>query len=270
MTLGQEFSGYVQQLTYNIERINQQIPGVQRLAIGGTAVGTGLNTHPRFAELMAAQISKDTGLTFVSAPNKFEALACNDELVSLSGSLKTLACSLTKIANDIRWLGSGPRCGLGELILPENEPGSSIMPGKVNPTQSEQMTMVAAQVIGNDCAVNVGGCSGNFELNVFKPLIIFNVLNSIRLLSDSMLCFEEHCVRGLDVNTSVLDGYVARSLMLVTALNPHIGYDNSAKIAKFAHQKGLSLKEAGVQLQLLTEQQFDQWVNPRAMLQPNI
>ncbi|PJZ57039.1 class II fumarate hydratase [Leptospira barantonii] len=270
LTLGQEFSGYVQQLDYNIARVKAVLPAVYRLALGGTAVGTGLNTHPQFAVKAAAQISKETGLPFVSAENKFEALAAHDSLVEASGVLKTIAASLMKIANDVRWLSSGPRCGIGEISIPENEPGSSIMPGKVNPTQSEQMTMVAAQVIANDVAVNIGGASGNFELNVFKPLIIHNVLNSIRLLSDSCISFEEHCARGITPNKEKLNEHLNNSLMLVTALNPHIGYDNAAKIAKNAHKKGSTLKESGIELGLLTSEQFDQWVLPEKMIHPSV
>ncbi len=269
LTLGQEFSGYVQQLDYNITRVKTVLPSIYRLALGGTAVGTGLNTHPQFAVKAAAQIAKETGLPFVSAENKFEALAAHDSLVETSGVLKTIAASLMKIANDIRWLSSGPRCGIGEISIPENEPGSSIMPGKVNPTQSEQMTMVAAQVIANDVAVNIGGASGNFELNVFKPLIIHNVLNSIRLLSDSCVSFEEHCARGIVPNKEKLNEHLNNSLMLVTALNPHIGYDNAAKIAKNAHKKGTTLKESGIELGLLTSEQFDQWVLPEKMIHPS-
>ncbi|MBM9499341.1 class II fumarate hydratase [Leptospira sp. 201903071] len=269
LTLGQEFSGYVQQLEYNIARVKAVLPSVYRLALGGTAVGTGLNTHPQFAEKAAAQISKETGLPFISAENKFEALAAHDSLVEVSGVLKTIAASLMKIANDVRWLSSGPRCGIGEISIPENEPGSSIMPGKVNPTQSEQMTMVSAQVIANDVAVNIGGASGNFELNVFKPLIIHNVLNSIRLLSDSCVSFEEHCARGIEPNKEKLNEHLNNSLMLVTALNPHIGYDNAAKIAKNAHKKGITLKESGIELGLLTSEQFDQWVLPEKMISPS-
>ncbi|MBM9592547.1 class II fumarate hydratase [Leptospira sp. 201903075] len=266
LTLGQEFSGYVQQLKYSIERVERALPSVYRLALGGTAVGTGLNTHPEFAVKAAEAIAKETKLPFVTAENKFEALAAHDSLVEVSGILKTIACSLMKIANDIRWLASGPRCGIGEISIPENEPGSSIMPGKVNPTQSEAMTMVAAQVIGNDVAVNVGGSSGNFELNVFKPLIIFNVLNSIRLLADATLSFEEHCARGIEPNLETIDHNLKNSLMLVTALNPYIGYDNAAKIAKTAHKQNSTLKEAGIQLGLLTAEQFDQWVKPEEMV----
>ncbi|MGJ4787646.1 MULTISPECIES: class II fumarate hydratase [Leptospira] len=270
LTLGQEFSGYVKQLEYNIERVKSVLPSVYRLALGGTAVGTGLNTHPEFAVKAAAQIAKETGLPFTSAENKFEALAAHDSLVETHGVLKTIAASFMKIANDVRWLSSGPRCGIGEISIPENEPGSSIMPGKVNPTQSEQMTMVASQVIANDVAVNIGGASGNFELNVFKPLIIHNVLNSIRLLADSAVSFEEHCARGIEPNKDNIKEHLKNSLMLVTALNPHIGYDNAAKIAKNAHKKGTSLKESGIELGLLTSEQFDQWVLPEKMISPSV
>lgn len=266
LTLGQEFSGYVQQLQYSLVRIERVLPSVYRLALGGTAVGTGLNTHPEFAVKVAATIAKETGLPFVTAENKFEALAAHDSLVEVSGVLKTIACSLMKIANDIRWLASGPRCGIGEISIPENEPGSSIMPGKVNPTQSEAMTMVAAQVMGNDVAVNVGGSSGNFELNVFKPLIIFNVLNSIRLLADATISFEEHCARGIEPNLETIEHNLKNSLMLVTALNPHIGYDKAAKIAKLAHKEKTTLKDAGIQLGILTAEEFDLWVKPEEMV----
>ncbi|TGK62026.1 class II fumarate hydratase [Leptospira wolffii] len=270
LTLGQEFSGYVKQLEYNIDRVKAVLPSVYRLALGGTAVGTGLNTHPEFAVKAAAQIAKETGLPFTSAENKFEALAAHDSLVETHGVLKTIAASFMKIANDVRWLSSGPRCGIGEISIPENEPGSSIMPGKVNPTQSEQMTMVASQVIANDVAVNIGGASGNFELNVFKPLIIHNVLNSVRLLADSAVSFEEHCARGIEPNRDKIKEHLKNSLMLVTALNPHIGYDNAAKIAKNAHKKGTSLKESGIELGLLTSEQFDQWVLPEKMISPGL
>lgn len=266
LTLGQEFSGYVQQLQYSLVRIERVLPSVYRLALGGTAVGTGLNTHPEFAVKVAATIAKETGLSFDTAENKFEALAAHDSLVEVSGVLKTIACSLMKIANDIRWLASGPRCGIGEISIPENEPGSSIMPGKVNPTQSEAMTMVAAQVMGNDVAVNVGGSSGNFELNVFKPLIIFNVLNSIRLLADATISFEEHCARGIEPNLETIEHNLKNSLMLVTALNPHIGYDKAAKIAKLAHKEKTTLKDAGIQLGILTAEEFDLWVKPEEMV----
>jgi fumarate hydratase class II len=270
ITLGQEFSGYVQALTNDIARIEHALGGVYELALGGTAVGTGLNTHPEFAVRSAAKISELTKLPFVSAPNKFEALAAHDALVFLHGALKTLAASLMKIANDIRWMASGPRCGFGEISIPENEPGSSIMPGKVNPTQSEAMTMVAAQVFGNDVAVNVGGASGNFELNVFKPVIIYNVLQSIRLLADTCTMFNEHCAVGITPNVERLNFYNQNTLMLVTALNPHIGYDNAAKIAKTAHKNGTTLKEEAVKFGLLTEEQFDEWVRPEDMLGPSL
>ncbi len=270
LTLGQEFSGYVHQLNQALSRINAVLPGVYELALGGTAVGTGLNTHPEFAEKAAKQIAKETGLPFVSAPNKFEALAAHDALVFAHGALKTLAASLMKIANDVRWLASGPRCGLGELSIPENEPGSSIMPGKVNPTQSEAMTMVAAQVMGNDVAINIGGASGNFELNVFKPLIIYNFNQSVRLLSDTCIMFEEHCAEGIEPNREKIDYYMKNSLMLVTALNPHIGYDNAAKIAKHAHKTGGTLRDAGIELGLITGEKFDSAINPAAMTKPGM
>ncbi|MBL7991852.1 MAG: class II fumarate hydratase [Candidatus Kapabacteria bacterium] len=270
LTLGQEFSGYVHQLTQALSRINTVLPGVYELALGGTAVGTGLNTHPEFAEKAAKQIAKETGLPFVSAPNKFEALAAHDALVFAHGALKTLAASLMKIANDVRWLASGPRCGLGELTIPENEPGSSIMPGKVNPTQSEAMTMVAAQVMGNDVAINIGGASGNFELNVFKPLIIYNFNQSVRLLSDTCIMFEEHCAEGIEPNREKIEYYMKNSLMLVTALNPHIGYDNAAKIAKHAHKTGGTLRDAGIELGLITGEKFDSAINPAAMTKPGM
>lgn len=268
LTLGQEFSGYVQMLTNGLERIDAALPRLYELALGGTAVGTGLNTHPKFAELSAQKIAEITGLPFVTARNKFEALATHDALVEFHGALKTLAASLMKIANDIRWLGSGPRCGLGELHLPENEPGSSIMPGKVNPTQSEAMTMVCAQVFGNDVAVNIGGASGNFELNVFKPVIIFNVLNSIRLLSDACESFTDNCVVGIEANVENIKKHVENSLMLVTALNPVIGYDNAAKVAKKAHAENKTLKQAAVELGLLTPEKFDEIVRPEKMIGP--
>jgi len=268
LTLGQEFSGYVQMLQNGLDRINAALPRLLQLALGGTAVGTGLNTHPQFAVKSAAHIAKITGKQFVSAPNKFEALATHDALVEFSGVLKTLAASLMKIANDIRWLGSGPRCGLGELNLPENEPGSSIMPGNVNPTQSEAMTMVCAQVFGNDVAVNFGGAMGNFELNVFKPVIIFNVLNSIRLISDACESFTDHCVVGIEANTVNIRKHLENSLMLVTSLNPHIGYDNAAKVAKKAHKENTTLKQAAMDLGLLTSEKFDEVVRPEKMIEP--
>lgn len=268
LTLGQEFSGYVAQLDFGIKAIEQAQAAVYELALGGTAVGTGLNTHIEFAQKAAQQIAKETELPFVSAPNKFAALAGHDALVQLSGALKTIACALFKIANDIRLLGSGPRSGIGELSLPENEPGSSIMPGKVNPTQSEAMTMVCAQVIGNDTAVSVGGMNGHFELNVFKPLIIHNVLHSIRLLSDASLSFSEHCVVGIKANHKRIRAHLDNSLMLVTALNPHVGYDNAAKIAKFAHANETTLKAAAEQLGLVSTSDFDKWVKPETMTGP--
>ncbi len=270
ITLGQEFSAYVQQLDKAIERINLVLPGLYEIALGGTAVGTGLNTHPDFATIVAKKISDITGLPFVTAPNKFEALATHDALVFAHGALKTLAASLMKIANDIRWLASGPRCGLGELQIPENEPGSSIMPGKVNPTQSEAMTMVAVQVFGNDAAINFAGSQGNFELNVFKPVIIYNFLQSARLLADTCIMFNNHCAAGIEPIKEKLDFYMNNTLMLVTALNPHIGYDNAAKIAKNAHHKGISLKESAVELGILTAEEFDEKVKPEKMLGPNV
>lgn len=270
LTLGQEFSGYVQQLINDIERIKSVLPGIYELALGGTAVGTGLNTHPKFSELAVSKIAEMTGLPFVPAPNKFEALAAHDALVFAHGALKTLAASLMKIANDIRWLASGPRCGIGELIIPENEPGSSIMPGKVNPTQSEAMTMVAVQVIANDVAVNMAGASGNFELNVFKPVLIYNFLQSVRLLSDTAQMFNEHCAVGIKPNLEKINHFLNNTLMLVTALNPYIGYDNAAKIAKYAHQNNLTLKQAALELKLLTEEEFDKYVRPENMLGPNV
>lgn len=270
LTLGQEFSGYVQQLDNAIERIHLVLPGLYQLAIGGTAVGTGLNTHPEFSERVAKKISELTELPFHSAPNKFESLAAHDALVFAHGALKTLAASLMKIANDIRWMASGPRCGLREITIPENEPGSSIMPGKVNPTQSEAMTMVAVQVFGNDASINFAGASGNFELNVFKPVIIYNFLQSVRLLSDTCNMFNKHCAIGIHPIKERLGYYVNNSLMLVTALNPYIGYDNAAKIAKYAYQKNTTLKEAAVELGILTPEKFDEIVRPEKMLGPNV
>ncbi|XDD46157.1 class II fumarate hydratase [Leptospira sp. WS39.C2] len=266
ITLGQEFSGYAKQISYSLDRLGSALPSLYRLALGGTAVGTGLNTHPNFSVKVANVIAKETGIPFVTAPNKFEALAANDSLVEISGVLKTIAASLMKIANDVRWLSSGPRSGIGEITIPENEPGSSIMPGKVNPTQSEALTMVCAQVMGNDVAVTIGGASGNFELNVFKPLIIFNVLNSIRLLSDSCHSFAKHCVVGIKPNLEKIKTNLENSLMLVTALNPHIGYDKAAKIAKLAYTENLSLKEAGVKLGFLSAEEYDLWVDPKKMI----
>ncbi len=268
LTLGQEFSGYATQLEYGRERVESTMKHIYQLALGGTAVGTGLNTHPKFAEKACAAIAEETKLPFTSAPNKFEALAAHDALVQASGTLKTIACSLMKIANDFRLLGSGPRSGFGELLLPANEPGSSIMPGKVNPTQSEAMTMVCAQVIGNDMAVAVGGATGHLELNVFKPLIVFNVLNSTRLLGDACESFAEHCVEGTEANKAQIKKHLDNSLMLVTALNPHIGYDNAAKIAKSAFERGTTLKEEAVRLGLLTAEKFDQLVKPEEMIGP--
>ena len=268
LTLAQEFSGYVSQIRYGIERIETSLKGVYSLALGGTAVGTGLNTHPRFGELSAAKIAEITALPFVTASNKFEALASHGALVHFHGSLKTLACDLMKIANDIRWLASGPRCGIGELSIPANEPGSSIMPGKVNPTQCEALTMVCAQVIGNDVAVNIGGASGNFELNVFKPLIIYNLLHSLTLLGDAIKSFNQHCISGIEAHENNINFYLQNSLMLVTALNKHIGYDNAAKIAKYAHSKGVSLKVATLDLEILTEAEFEQYVRPEDMIAP--
>ncbi len=268
LTVGQEFGGWASLIERDYERLNMAHDDLFQLAIGGTAVGTGLNAHPEFAERAAAKIAELTGLPFTSHPNKFAALSAHDEIVFASGALKTLACSLMKIANDIRWLASGPRCGFGELILPENEPGSSIMPGKVNPTQSEAITMVAAQVLGNDAAIGFAGSQGNFELNVFKPVMIHNFLHSVRLLKDACRGFVEFCIDGIELNRAQIDEYVKDSLMLVTALNQHIGYDNAAKIAKNAHKKGISLKESALELGLLTEEQFDEWVVPVDMTHP--
>ena len=268
LTLGQEFSGYVQQLENGLQRINSCLPRLSELALGGTAVGTGLNTHPDFANLSAAKISEISGEEFISAPNKFEALAAHDAIVEASGVMKTLAASLMKIANDIRWLGSGPRCGIGEINLPANEPGSSIMPGKVNPTQSEAMTMVCAQVMGNDTAINFGGASGNFELNVFKPVMIYNLLQSIRLLSDACSSFTDNCIVGITANETNTEKHLTNSLMLVTALNPHVGYDNAAKIAKKAHADNSTLEEAAVELGILTSEQFKEYVKPEKMVRP--
>lgn len=268
LTLGQEFSGYVAQLDASILRIESVLPELYQLALGGTAVGTGLNTHPQFANIAAQQIASLTHLPFKSAPNKFEALASHEPLVMAHSSFKTLACALMKIANDVRWLGSGPRCGLGELILPENEPGSSIMPGKVNPTQCEALTMVCAQVLGNDTTVAIADSQGNFELNVFKPVIIFNVLNSLNLLADSCRSFQAFCIEGLQVNLPRIQHYLKNSLMLVTALNQHIGYDKAAKIAKTAHLKEISLEEAAVELNFLTAEEFRELVKPEEMTQP--
>jgi fumarate hydratase class II len=266
LTLGQEFSGYVAQLDHGLRHVEAAMAHVCELALGGTAVGTGLNAHPEFAVRVAAELSRLTGLPFVTAPNKFEALASNDALVHAHGALKTLAASLMKIANDIRWLASGPRCGIGELKIPENEPGSSIMPGKVNPTQSEAMTMVCCQVMGNDVAVNMGGALGNFELNVMKPLIIHNFLQSVRLLADAMVSFNEHCAAGIEANIERIDALMHHSLMLVTALNPHIGYDKAAEIAKKAHREGITLKAAAIATGYVTSEQFESWVIPEKMV----
>ncbi len=266
LTLGQEFSGYVAQLDHGIAHLRSALPHVHELALGGTAVGTGLNAPPEFDTKVAAELASLTGLPFVTAPNKFEALASHDALVFAHGACKTIAASLNKVANDVRWLASGPRSGLGEITIPENEPGSSIMPGKVNPTQSEALTMLCAQVLGNDVAVNIGGASGNFELNVFKPLIIHNVLQSVRLLSDGALSFDEHCARGIEPDKKRIEELMRNSLMLVTALNPHIGYDKSAQIAKKAHKEGTTLKAAALALGYLTEAEFDAWVRPEEMV----
>ncbi|MGE0355890.1 MAG: class II fumarate hydratase [Burkholderiales bacterium] len=266
LTLGQEFSGYVSQLDHGIAALEAAAPMLHELALGGTAVGTGLNAHPEFAARAARHIAELTGLPFTSAPNKFQALASHDGLVFAHGALKTLACSLAKIANDIRWLASGPRCGIGEIRLPENEPGSSIMPGKVNPTQCEAMLMLCAQVVGNDVAVAIGGAGGNFELNVMKPLVIHNVLQSVRLLADGCASFEEHCVAGIEPDRERIGRNLRESLMLVTALNPHIGYDDAARIAKKAHAEGSTLREAAVALGLLTGERFDELVRPESMV----
>ncbi|MFL9863911.1 class II fumarate hydratase [Paraburkholderia fungorum] len=266
LTLGQEFSGYVAQLDHGVRHLESALPHLYELAQGGTAVGTGLNAHPQFADKVAAAIGRLTGLPFVSAPNKFEVMAGADALVFAHGALKTVAASLNKIANDIRWLASGPRCGLGELSIPENEPGSSIMPGKVNPTQSEALTMLCSQVFGNDVAVNIGGASGNFELNVFRPMIAHNVLQSIRLLADGAHSFNDNCAVGIEPNRERIDTLLNESLMLVTALNPHIGYDKAAQIAKKAHKEGTTLKAAALALGYVTEQQFDEWVRPKDMV----
>jgi fumarate hydratase class II len=266
LTLGQEFSGYVSQLDHGLDCINTSLPHLYELAAGGTAVGTGLNTHPEFAARVASALSQASGLPFVSAPNKFQALASHDALVHAHGALKTIAASLIKIANDIRWLASGPRCGIGELQIPENEPGSSIMPGKVNPTQCEAVIMSCSQVMGNDVAINFGGAMGNLELNVMKPLIIHNFLQSVRLLSDGMASFNEHCATGIAANGKRIDELMRNSLMLATALTPYIGYDKAAKIAKKAHHEGLTLREAGIASGLVTAEQFDSWVRPENMI----
>jgi fumarate hydratase class II len=268
LTVGQEMSGWANLLERDLERMKFAMPGLLELAIGGTAVGTGLNSHPEFGERAAKKIAELTGLPFKSHPNKFAALSAHDEIIFASGALKTLAASLMKIANDIRWLASGPRCGLGELILPENEPGSSIMPGKVNPTQSEAMTMVCVQVFGNDTAITFAGSQGNFELNVYKPVMIHNLLHSIRLLRDACHGFVEYCIKGIELNRERIDDYLKNSLMLVTALNPHIGYDKAAQVAKNAHKKGISLRESAVELGFLSGEEFDKYVKPEEMTHP--
>ncbi len=269
ITLGQEFSGYARQIEMGIARVNATLPHLLQLAQGGTAVGTGINCKKGFAEGFAAHVAKITGMPFVTAENKFEALASHDTMVELSGALNVLAVSLMKIASDVRLLGSGPRCGIGEILLPENEPGSSIMPGKVNPTQCEAMTMVCTQVMGNHATVTIAGSNGHFELNVFKPVIIFNVLQSLRLLADSCNSFTKRCLDGIEPNRDRINKLLHESLMLVTALNPHIGYDNAAKIAKKAHAEHTTLKEAGIALGLMTAAQFDQWIKPEDMIRPN-
>ncbi|CAI1604228.1 Fumarate hydratase class II [Serratia quinivorans] len=266
LTLGQEISGWAAMLAHNLQHIEASIPHICELALGGTAVGTGLNTHPEYAVRVAKALADLTGQPFVTAPNKFEALATCDALVHGHGTLKGLAASLMKIANDVRWLSSGPRCGIGEISIPENEPGSSIMPGKVNPTQCEAMTMLCAQVLGNDVAVNIGGASGNFELNVFRPMVIHNYLQSIRLLADGMQGFNEHCAVGIEPNRDRISQLLNESLMLVTALNTHIGYDKAAEIAKKAHKEGLTLKASALKLGYLTEEEFDLWVRPEDMV----
>ncbi|MCW8131574.1 MAG: class II fumarate hydratase [Planctomycetota bacterium] len=266
LTLGQEFSGYVSMLDHGLAHVEQALPHLCELALGGTAVGTGLNAHPEYAVRVARKLAELTGYPFVTAPNKFESLAAKDAFVFAHGAIKTLAASLTKIANDTRWLSSGPRCGIGEISIPENEPGSSIMPGKVNPTQCESLTMACAQVMGNDVAINIGGLSGNFELNVYKPLIIQNFLMSVRLIGDGCESFRSNCVVGIEPNAERIAKNLNESLMLVTALNPHIGYDNAAKIAKYAHKKGLTLKGAAQELGLVKPEDFDKWVIPEKMV----
>ena len=268
LTLGQEFSGYVSQLDHGLQRLEAALQGLYELPLGGTAVGTGLNSHPDYAQKAAAALAELSGLPFVSAPNKFEALAARDAAVFASGALKTLAVSLNKIANDIRWLASGPRCGLGELRIPENEPGSSIMPGKVNPTQSEALTMVAAQVLGNDTTIGIAGASGNFELNVFMPVIAYNLLQSIRLLGDACDSFNRHCATGIEPVPEKIDHFLHDSLMLATALNRHIGYENAAKIAKTAYRENKTLKQAAAELNLVSAEEFDAWVQPEEMVRP--
>ncbi len=270
LTLGQEFGGYVSQLDQGLKRIRYALQGLYELPLGGTAVGTGLNTQPDYAVQVAARLAELTDYAFVTAPNKFEALAARDAAVFAAGALKTLAVSLNKIANDLRWLASGPRCGLGEISLPENEPGSSIMPAKVNPTQCEAMTMVVAQVLGNELTISMAGASGNFELNVYMPVIALNLLQMIRLLGDACNSLSDHCVIGITANTDQIEQYVNDSLMLVTALNPHIGYENAAKVAKHAHHTGQTLKAAAVELGLLTAAEFDAWVRPQDMIGPKV
>lgn len=268
LTLGQEFSGYASMLEHSKAQIQQSLDFIRELAIGGTAVGTGINAHPKLSEKVSEELTKFTGVKFVSSPNKFHALTSHDALVFAHGALKGLAANLMKIANDIRWLASGPRCGLGELNIPENEPGSSIMPGKVNPTQCEAVTMVAVQVMGNDATIGIAASQGNFELNVFKPVIIYNFLQSLSLLSDAMDSFDEHCAKGITPNLEKIDYNLHHSLMLVTALNPHIGYENAAKVAKNAHKKGISLKESCLELKLLSAEEFDKFVVPENMIKP--
>ncbi|HJV74340.1 MAG TPA: class II fumarate hydratase [Noviherbaspirillum sp.] len=268
LTLGQEFSGYVEQLRLALMAVEAALPALCELAVGGTAVGTGLNTHPEFGDRAAAELARDTGLPFKSAANKFAALAGHEPMLAAHGALKTLAAALMKIANDVRWLSSGPRSGLGEIMIPENEPGSSIMPGKVNPTQCEALTMLCCQVFGNDVAINIGGASGNFELNVFKPMIAHNFLQSVRLLADGMRSFDEHCARGIEPNRARIADLMARSLMLVTALAPHIGYDRAAQIAKQAHRDGSTLKQAALALGYVTDEEFERWMRPEEMTRP--
>lgn len=268
LTLGQEISGWVYMLDRSKEMILESTEKIRALAIGGTAVGTGINAHPQFGEYVAEEITKVTGQTFKSSPNKFHALTSHDEITHVHGALKALAADLMKIVNDVRWLASGPRCGIGEIVIPENEPGSSIMPGKVNPTQSEALTMIAAQVMGNDATIGFAASQGNFELNVFKPVIIYNFLQTVQLLSDGMNSFHDKCAVGIEPNQETIQENLSNSLMLVTALNPHIGYENAAKIAKLAHKEGLTLKEAALQLNLLTEEQFNEMVRPEDMVHP--
>lgn len=270
LTLGQEISGWVHMLDRSKEMILEATDKMRALAIGGTAVGTGINAHPEFGELVSEEITKLTGQTFSSSPNKFHALTSHDEITYAHGALKALAADLMKIANDVRWLASGPRCGIGEIVIPENEPGSSIMPGKVNPTQSEALTMIAAQIMGNDATIGFAASQGNFELNVFKPVIIYNFLQSVQLLSDGMNSFHDKCAVGIEPNKETIQENLSNSLMLVTALNPHIGYENAAKIAKLAHKEGLTLKEAALKLELLTEEQFNEMVKPEDMVKPKM